>query len=61
VVMLVGTVGFEVHQISPRIIFIHIHVLFLSHSQTQEEDDNLSQVCKHFKFYFDEKRMTEYY
>lgn len=60
-VMLVGTVGFEVLQISPRIIFIHIHVVFFSHSQTREEDDNLSQILEHFKFYFDEKHMTQYY
>ncbi len=45
--MLLGTVGFEVLQISPRIIFIHIHIVFLSHSQTQEEDDNLSQIFVH--------------
>ncbi len=58
-VMLVGTVGFEVLQISPRIIFIHIHVVFLSQSQTREEDENLSQIFEHFKFYIDEKRMTQ--
>ncbi len=59
--MLLGTVGFKVLQISPRIIFIHIEVVFLSHSQTQEEDDNLSQIFVHFKFYFDGKCMTQYY